>query len=160
MSEEKHLSKFKNIFAGKSWLLLLLALALLLLLFGTDRAEQKKTAETSSDVHARTEAYRQQLEGELAALCERLSGVGNVQVMITLDGTERAVYAADARGDGKSDYVVSGGQGLLIAREYPAVVGVAIVCDGGGSNAVREELARLASAALGIGLNRIYVGST
>lgn len=155
MAEQKTAPKWMKIFTEKKWLLLLVAVAVLLLVLGGERTE--KTTDTAAAVQARTEAYRQGLEEELADLCGQLYGVGAVSVMITLDGSERAVYAADARGDGKSDYVLSGGQGLLISHEYPAVIGAAIVCEG-ASAGVCDEVARLASAVLGVGLNRIYVG--
>lgn len=156
MAEEKKGFQWGKIFGERKWLLILVAAAaVLLLVMGGEHTD--KATDTAAAVQARTEAYRKDLEKELADLCGRLYGVGGVSVMITLDGSERAVYAADARGDGKSDYVVSGGQGLLISHEYPAVIGAAIVCEG-ASAAVCEEVARLASAVLGVGLNRIYVG--
>lgn len=157
MAEENRLSKYVAALGQKKWLLLLLALAILLLVLGGEhKTTNTGTGESAADIAARTEAYRKSLEGELAALCTAVRGAGRVSVMITLDGTERLVYAADARGEGKTDYVVSGGEGLLLSRQYPAVIGVAIICEGDSS--VREELARLSSAVLGIGLNRIYVG--
>lgn len=157
MAEENRISKYAKALGEKKWLLLLLALAILLLILGGERkGAGTDTAESAADIAARTEAYRTSLEDELAALCTEVRGAGRVSVMITLDGTESLVYAADARGEGKIDYVVSGGEGLLLCRRYPAVVGVAIICEGDSS--VREELARLSSAVLGIGLNRIYVG--
>ena len=157
MADEKQPSKWVKLLSGKKWLLVLLAVALLFLVLGGEHTAKTDTDEGAADIHARTEAYRKTLESELGALCTQLAGVDEVSVMITLDGTERAVYAADSRGEGKSDYVVSGGEGLLLGREYPAIVGVAIVCRG-ASAAACDEVARLASATLGIGLNRIYVG--
>ncbi len=157
--EKSRTKKWWEALSEKKWLILLLALAILFLSLGAGRSEGKDASgESAADVHARTETYRRDLESELADLCSRLRGVSSVCVMITLDGTESSVYASDSRGDGKSDVVVSGGEGLLVSRKYPAVVGVAIVCEGGADAATREELARLASAALGVGLNRIYVG--
>ena len=157
--EKRNKNKWWTALAEKKWLLLFLAIAILLLSLGAGGSGEKASADESvAATHARTEAYRKSLESELAALCSRLRGVGSVSVMITLDGTENWVYASDSRGDGKSEVVVSGGKGLLVSRKYPAVVGVAIICEGGADAGTREELARLASAALGVGLNRIYVG--
>ena len=157
MPDENRIQKYKKLLFEKKWLLLLLALALLLLLFGG--SGQGVHEESDSEAAERTEVYRRELEERLATLCAEVEGAGRVSVMITLDGTTRAVYAADTRGDGKSDYVVSGGKGLLLFHAYPDVLGVAIVCDGGGVPGVSEQLTRLASAALGIGTNRIYVGT-
>ena len=157
MADETRMQKYKNLIFEKKWLLLLLAVALLLLLIGGSGAKQGEERDAEAEIAEKTEAYRKELEERLVSLCSEVAGAGRVSVMITLDGTARAVYAADARGDGKSDYVVSGGKGLLLSHEYPDVVGVAIVCDGGGT--VSDKLTRLCAAALGIGTNRIYVST-
>ncbi len=159
MANENRIQKYKDLLSGKKWLLLLLALAILLLLFGGSVGKGQTQGTTDAEITERTEAYRRELEERLAALCAEVEGAGRVSVMITLDGTARAVYATDTRGDGKSDYVVSGGKGLLLSHAYPDVVGVAIVCDGGGNADVTDKLTRLSAAALGIGTNRIYVST-
>ena len=159
MPNENRIQAYKNLLAGKRWLLLLAALAILLLLLGGSVGKGESTAVTDAEIAEKTAAYRRELEERLAALCAEVEGAGRVSVMITLDGTARAVYATDTRGDGKSDYVVSGGKGLLLSHAYPDVVGVAIVCDGGGSAVVTDKLTRLSAAALGIGTNRIYVST-
>lgn len=159
MGNENRLQSWKNLLAGKRWLLLLLALAILLLLFGGSVGKERDQNESDAEITERTEAYRRELEERLASLCAEVEGAGRISVMITLDGTARAVYATDTRGDGKSDYVLSGGKGLLLSHAYPDVVGVAIVCDGGGNALVTDKLTRLSAAALGIGTNRIYVST-
>ena len=136
--------------------MLLAAAGVLLLLLGGGMGSGKST-KTESDLAAATEQYREALEGELTALCEKVVGAGKVSVLLTLDGSEEAVYAKDERQNGASDYVVSAGEGLLLYRKHPATLGVAVVCTGGTDPTVRAELTALLSAALGIGSNRIYI---
>ena len=142
----------------KKPLVLILAVAgVLLLLFGSTSfsTESAKTV----DLFADTESYRKALEEELTALCEQVRGAGKVHLLLTLDGTEEAVYARDERQNGGTDYVVSGGNGLLLYRKHPAVLGVALACTGGSDPTVRAELTALLSAALNIGSNRIYIAA-
>ncbi len=159
MADEGLLAKYLKNMKGKAWFLLLLLLAVLLLLFGGGLGDAASQTEQDGDLAARTEAYRLALEEDLCALCSRVSGAGEVRVLLTLDGTERAVYATDTGSNGQRDYVTSGGAGLLLYREYPAVRGVAVVCTGGADARVQSELTRLLAATLGIGSNCIYIGA-
>ena len=155
MADEKMFTKYIKNLKGKGLLLLLAALGILLLVFGGGIESSDKS--TLPDIGEQTEAYRASLEKELTALCERVTGVGEVRLMLTLGGSEKAVYAQDSNQNGTSDYVVSGGEGLLLYREYPAVTGVAVVCTGGADPTVQRELTDLLSALLGIGINRIAI---
>lgn len=129
---------------GKWTLLLLLLGGLCLLLLGGQEAEEAPTFDS--------EAYRAALTAEVTALCREVSGVGETSVLLTLEAGERLVYAED--GDG---YVTVGGEGLLVERRPPRVLGVAVVCTGGDDPAVRERLSALLSAALGVGTNRVEI---
>ena len=118
---------------------LLLALAGILLLFsgsGNPFSRGEKT-----DAATDPAAYRRALESELATLCAEVRGVGRVSVMITLAEGEKTTY--------------SGSKTASVSP--PAVLGAALVCDGGGDAEVKAELTRLVSALLGIGANRVTV---
>ncbi len=159
MAETGLLGKYWKNIKGKELLLLLLAAGILLLfLGGGTQKKQEAVSEGAADVAARTEAYRLALEEELTLLCGKIEGVGQLSLLVTLDGSERAVYATDVGQNGRLDYVVNGGEGLLLYRENPSVRGVAVVCEGGNDPAVQAALTSLLSAVLGIGVNRISVG--
>ena len=144
----KHLANLR----GKGVLLLLAALGILLLLFGGAGGEKSASA-ASSDLLAEAEEYRLSLEKELEMLCSSVRGVGQIDILLTLDGSSYAVYAKDASGE----YTAVGGECVLLSRDLPAVRGAAVVCDGGADPAVRAELTSLIGAALNIGSNRIYI---
>lgn len=159
MGEEKAWQKYTKALRGK-WGLLLLALAgvvLLLLSSGQGAGKAGQTEATGIGTAAEAEAYRAALSEELTALCSRVKGAGQVSLVITLSGGEEAVYAVDHSGEGRTDYVLSGGEGLLLSYKNPTVVGVGVVCEGGQDAAVCRELTALLSATLGIGSNRIYI---
>ncbi|MBQ8173830.1 MAG: hypothetical protein IJ009_00335 [Clostridia bacterium] len=141
----------------KPLVLILAAAGVVLLLLGSGTTPSSSTEKTT--LTAETENYRRALESELITLCEKVTGAGKVSLLLTLDGSEEAVYAKDERQNGGSDYVVSSGEGLLLYHKHPTVLGVAVVCTGGGDPSVRAELTALLSAALGVGSNRIYITS-
>ena len=87
------------------------------------------------------EAYRLQLEERLTELLRRVEGVGDPEVMVTLERGEEHRYSGSK----------------LLSSEPPRVLGVAVVCRGGGRDDLRAELTELLSALLGIGKHRIHV---
>ncbi len=158
MADERGLQKYGKLLRGKGLLLLLAAAGILLLLLGSGaRGGNTDAAQSAQDEAAGTEAYRAALTQELVALCSRVEGAGEVHLLLTLSGGGEAVYAADSTADGRTDHVLSGGEGLLLYRKTPAVLGVGVVCKGGKDPSVCRELTALLSATLGIGSNRIYI---
>lgn len=140
------LKYFKNM-KGKWTLLLLGILGVTLLLFGGGVLSEGQKEQTDS------EDYRTALCAEVTALCREVRGVGEVTVLLTLEAGESYSYAENASGG----YIAAGGGGLLLESRPPRVAGVAVVCDGGGDPAVREELSSLLSAALGIGRHKVKI---
>ena len=137
---------FKNM-KGKWTLLLLGILGLTLLLFGGGLFPEETVEALDS------EDYRTALSAEVTALCREVRGVGEVTVLLTLEAGESYSYAENSAGG----YITAGGSGLLLESRPPRVAGVAVVCDGGGDPAVREEITSLLSAALGIGVHKVRV---
>lgn len=142
---------------GKLLLALLALVGILLLLFG---GLQSKGGEREEDYAINTEAYRAVMEKDLTEVCRKIGGVGEVTVYITLECGEEYVFAADESASGGVDYVIKGGEGLLLYRKTPAVSGVAVVCDGGRDPAVKNALLELLHATLGIPYSRISICST
>ncbi len=117
--------------------LLLCGVGILLLLTGGGLfGSGGKTSEAADPA-----AYRVALERELSTLCAEVKGVGRVTVMVTLAEGERTAYSGSK----------------IASVTPPAVLGAAVVCDGGGDPAVKADLTRLLSSLLGIGTNRVTV---
>ncbi len=121
---------------------LLVALSLLgivCLLFGgisIGGGKKESAPQESSD-----EAYRLQLEERLTELLRRVDGVGSPEVMVTLERGEEHRYSGSK----------------LLSSEPPRVLGVAVVCRGGGRDDLRAEVTALLASLLGIGTHRIHV---
>ena len=102
-------------------------------------------------------AYEERLEKEIKTLCAGVSGVGQVEVMLRLQGGTRVLYATDEKGKPASVGSGSAEQPLHSTILMPEVAGVAIVCRGGDSPRVQSTLTDLVSTALGIPANRVAV---
>ena len=137
-------------------------LGILLILFGssgkkTEDATQETPYSTSSDELV---IYQDYLEERIKTLCESVSGVRNVTVVVTLSGTFESVYATEWP-DGNEEYVILGSGSsaspIYLSRSAPEIAGIGIVCSGGANDNVRRELISLLSATFHISTNRIYI---
>ena len=137
-------------------------LGILLILFGSggktaEEATKETPYSTSSDELV---IYQDYLEERIKTLCESVSGVRNVTVVVTLSGTFESVYATEWP-DGNEEYVILGSGSsaspIYLSRSAPEIAGIGIVCSGGANDNVRRELISLLSATFHISSNRIYI---
>lgn len=149
--QKKPLGKKKYLLLGLGFIF-----GLLLLLYGSFGGESEGKA---ADAAPSAEQYKRELTQEIEELCSRVSGVGRVTVLISLEGGYEYVYAKDADGDCVSIGSGSSKQAVVENILPPNLMGVGIVCDGGKDAATRAALTELLSAALGIGANKIYITS-
>lgn len=162
--------------SGTLWIVIVGAvIGLGLLLLGSfdwpfGKSDEKESA-ASTDEYAQLQAYKQEISGEIARLCARVRGVGEVQVIVTLSGGYEYVYARDVQNKTGQDsstweesYVLIGSGNsqtpVLLRRLQPEIAGVGIVCQGGDDPTVQNELIALVSAAFGIGTNKIHVSAS
>ncbi len=113
------------------------------------------------------EAYRQRMETELEVILTSISGVGSVQVLVTVGGSEEYHYATE--GDSlvsedqvkrSSSYVTIGGskgEALMESVTNPPITGVVVACEGGDRSTVQEAVYNAVSVACGISTAKIYV---
>lgn len=145
---------------GRLWLLLGGAVCgVLLLLFGgmSQKIEQEPTVDTVAQRIAELEAYELRVEAELTALCASVSGVRDVELMVSLAGGYAVKYTEDADGDPASVGSGSSEEPLFNTVAPPAILGVGVVCHGGEKPAVQQTLVELISTTLGIPANRVFV---
>jgi len=138
----------------------------------------------SSEVLARSarQDYKASLERELAAMLRRVRGVGEVAVMISLDGspvleygetreaTERETREVDSGGGTRyiresterREPVVMRTDGgrespLVIRESQPGIHGVIVVAEGARNPVVYEQLFRAVQAGLNLSPHRITI---
>lgn len=127
------------------------------------------------------EDYAGQLAQSLEAILSKMSGVGEVKVLVTLKQDAEYVYAKDTKStldssegrQGESgvstqskenreeEYLIidgsSGKQALLTTRFQPQVQGVVVVCTGGSDPTVAARVTDAVTTALGVGSSRVCV---
>ena len=137
-----------------------LAGVVLLLLPGGERTQRKEmTAQTEECFDL--EAMERKLEQALS----RVSGVGEVTVVLTLKESGRRVLARDTqvseRDQRSQTVVLSSGSGteetVTLQNIYPNYQGALVVCDGGDDPAVRLCITKALSALTGLGADKITV---
>ena len=108
--------------------------------------------------------YAMFVEQKVKDICSGVAGVGDVTVVVTLEGGYRTVYALNSQSTqtGYKNEVVLTGNGnseraLVIGYEYPKISGIGIVADGGNSSKVKQKIISLVSAAFDISTNKIEV---
>ncbi len=129
-----------------------------------------ETAETSSGDES--ELYKLKVQRELEKLLEQIEGVGDCEVMVTVEGTTEYVYAENVSRSADNDsgrqsnkldtaiaYSEQNGQKQALVKKVikPKINGVVIVCSGGGDIKVNERVLKAVSTALDISSGRICV---
>ena len=149
--------------------LLWVGLAGMLLIGLSELLPSRNSEESAAAVTLTASQVEQALEQRITALLRQVEGVGSCRVMVTLESDARAVYAADtvssAGADGSTTLSESyltvdtdaGPVGLLLTRIQPTVKGVAVVCDGGDSDAVRQQVIQVVATAFHISERRVCV---
>lgn len=157
--------KLRDIFRKYRAVGLVLLAGLLLLLLPTGKSNGQER-QTSDD----TQLYSlEETEQRMAQLLGRMSGVGRVQVMLSLKTGPTLQLAQDMdleQEEGslrqRSQPVTvnrgSGWQEALVTRQdYPVYQGAVVVCQGGGSSAVRLAVTEAVAALTGLSTEKITV---
>ena len=137
-------------------------LAVLLIILSETSEKKSKTKSNPSSSTPIGYDYEKELETRLESIISQIDGAGNVKVLVKTQGGEENRFALDSNfstgtdGDKKSEskYVIingeNGEQGVLLNKNYPAVQGVIIVCQGGNDSRLKNEIINAVSALLGI----------
>lgn len=130
-----------------------------------------QTESESTDTYA--QEYASMLEERLESIISSISGAGKTNVMITLESGGEDIYLhdydygenSDTGGknsvERKDEYVIIDGshgeQGIIVKRAEPEIRGVAVVCQGGGSELVCRQITETVTALLNISSARVSV---
>ncbi len=105
------------------------------------------------------QVYTEHLEKRICELIEKVNGVSNVSVLVTIDTSNENIYATSGN---NGDFVIitdsSGKETPVKLMEITANIrGIAVVCDYGGDEALRKNIINMLSSLFSIGSNRISV---
>ena len=153
------LKKYLDKLSEKSRLGKGVVLAVVLLLSGvimliiSEIVPEEKSASAESEstiVQSDTDEYVRLLEERLVSIISSVYGAGETRVMVTLESFER-----------KDEYVIvdgsSGEQGIVVRQSEPKIRGVAVVCEGGGNQTVKQQIIETVTALLDISSARVSV---
>ena len=147
-----------------------------------EESKEKASVENSTVAEQSEEAYRQCVKENLEALLSKISGAGQVSVMITWQTTSEKVIKEDSqyekssvkqegengqrtdseeiRNQQNSIYITDseGNQIPYVVKELtPVVSGVAVVAEGGGDAKVAAEIVNTVEALFQLPANKIAV---
>ncbi len=145
--------------AVKKYRYAVLVLALGLVFMAVPRFGGDAKAEIAS---SEPQALETDFSQELADILSRIEGVGKVEVLLTQASGAETLYQTDPDASGGLDTVIlSRGSGLQegLVRQInpPAYQGAIVVCQGGGSDAVRLQVVEAVSRVTGLGADQISV---
>lgn len=154
--------------AGIKIIIFLGIAGMIVILFSELFEGEEKNKDNSNKTSQCYETYAQDMEARVKEMIEKIDGVGKSEVMVTISGTEEYVYAQEGKvknGEkdfsSESEYVIigSGGekQALLKKIVNPEISGVAVICEGGDNNIVKERIYSVISAVFNISTKNIYV---
>ncbi|MBE6827908.1 MAG: hypothetical protein E7514_04735 [Ruminococcaceae bacterium] len=167
---DKSLVKIKEALLKNKKVLLLVIIGFLgigLIVLSEFETEKKDTDDNS--VCVSEQDYEKTLEKRLEEIISQIDGAGRTIVMVKLYSTEKSEYLKNTQSDFSSDgnekseeeYIVvrngNSEQGVVVKKEYPAVQGVAVVCEGGNIGSVKNDITNAVSSLTGISKNNIAV---
>ena len=161
---KKPLSVLKWLATYKYVILAVLLGVLLLLL------PDGKAASDEENVTRLADFDRTAVQREMEDILSAIDGAGRLRLMLTVGGggelelaQDRALTQKDGAGEysDKTETVVlgsgSGAEVVVTQSRYPEFVGALVVCEGGGSAAVRLEITQALCALTGLPSDKISV---
>ena len=152
--------------AAYKYVILAVLLGVLLLLLPDGKAVDEENASQL------TEFDRASVQREMEDILSAIDGAGRLRLMLTVRGagelelaqdralTQKQTDGADEYSDKTETVVLGSGSGaeVVVTRSrYPDFVGALVVCEGGGSAAVRLEITQALCALTGLPSDRISV---
>ena len=133
------------------------------LAFGEGNGEKSANNESTSQSAISFAEYKDSVIREIEEACLKVRGVNTAHAVVFFDGAGESIYAQNTQSGNtqKNEYVIigsgSGSHALYLGESLPQISGIGVVCDTGGSDSVKNEIAALLSAAYGLPLTRVYV---
>ncbi len=120
---------------------IIIALIAIIVIFFSSQFKEDNTKKLDSQFS--TEQYKTTLEQQVYNMVTQVEGVGEVQVMLTLQNSYEYVYLDDGK--------------TLQKINEPTIRGVVVVCEGGESAVVKEEISSLLTTVLDIPSTKVCI---
>lgn len=157
---------FKNLFDRYKYILLVCLVGVVLMVWPQDTERTAQTAVPDRQILA------DGLEEKIRTILEEMDGVGRARVLLTVESGEETEYAYDrtdsenrtengGSASRQTELVTvseSGGQTPVPLRTTaPEYRGAVVVCEGGGSAAVRLAVTQVIQSLTGLSADRIVI---
>ena len=151
------------------FVLLVIAAGAALLLLPARPGGSGAAGESSAAAGEEADAFQvEALEKRMEEALSRITGVGEVRVVLTLQSSPRRILAQDTQSPVEADsthaalttVVLSGGgteETVTLQQISPQYQGALVVCSGGGNPSVRLQVVEAVSALTGLGADHISV---
>ena len=178
-------AKYKNLSSKKKtqYIAIIILIAVILAIYFSSFLPSSSEGEGKEDLSldtASTADYEAQLKASLETTLSKISGVGQVEVLITYESGKEIVPAmttdtqknstTDTSGDGdktstsensqsKITTIQSGNEvdALIIKEKLPAVKGVIVVAQGAGDVSVKVNLLKAVQTSLGVSPGQVEI---
>lgn len=166
-SKEKLFLIFEKIKRDKkSLLIVVIGLLGMILVLCSELMTDSEIVKEDSGIKYSNEGYNERTE--LEHLISNIKGAGKASVMLTYEGTAENIYAnnlseqKNEKEDKREEehIIIDKGDtedGLLLKSVFPRVIGVAVVCEGGGSASVKNEITQMLKALYNISSSNISI---
>lgn len=101
-----------------------------------------------------SESYIAEMEHKIVSVIQKIDGVGKVEVAITHDATNEAVYAYE---EGTNNLIFVKGEPVVIKTLPPKILGVVVVAEGADNPIVRMKINEAVVTLLDVDENRVQV---
>lgn len=171
LQESNFVNKIKNIKHLDIVIVIIFVSILLLIYFGD--SSNKSNENNGLQNYTSYEAYTKDLETRLSKVLSKIEGVGDINVMITLDGSPELIIAYNTEEKInnslstnesvtiKKEPIIITQDGssnpLILSEKLPSILGVVIVAQGANNVAVKLNLLSATTKLLNISVNSIEI---
>lgn len=154
-------------------LIVICILGMLLIGLSCFLPKKDKTVKPTNVACDNKENYLFDLTNQIEEMVQKIDGVGNANVTITIKNGSEQVFARDETGnidsnddEKREEYqqktiIVDdkdGQKSALISKTLePTINGVCVICDGGNDFEIQQKVIYAVKTALNIGTNKVYV---
>ena len=129
----------------KEKLVVILLIGLLLLIAAFPIKEREKPEILPEEINTIEQAkeekdWQQQMEEHLERVLEKVKGVGKTEVILTCEGTEKKLVEKDEKDTVYTKDVKGNQIPYLTSQEYPKVIGVVVVAEGGDNPVIISNI--------------------
>ena len=136
--------------------------------FGGSKKNDDKISQNSTDEYSTITEYVDMLENKLCNVLSKISGVGNVNVIITVQSGFSYEYATDTETktsvSGSTETTITtqtvilvSGEPLISREIYPTIKGVVVVAEGAENIAVKLNILTAVETVLDVDENNITI---